>query len=511
MRSLLLLLCCCLMLGCGPATPAPQAVTQEGATPPPAPSATPLAVPSPTLPPPPEASVTLPVAPSAAPAAFCSDDYVSAPAISADGQWVVFASGASDLVANDRAGCMDLFLYGHQAGTLIRLSEGPDGREATQDSDHPAISGDGSLVIFDSYAPNLVADDTNGASDIFLYHRLDQRIERISLAIDGSDANGSSHAPTISENGRWIAFWSDAGNLVASDEERCAIYDFEANCTDIFVFDRQTGERARIPVGVGMRPYMNPRELAITNDGRFVIFYLHEQDRLAQEGPQSTFVLYDRHSESLRAVVPGDGHEDPEMRAIAATISPDGRWLAFVSAAATLVPGDTNGEFDVFVRDLTTEGIERVSVADDEEGLAFHSGFLNVFEGTPLAGIALSNDGQRVAFMTFLGNQACLDPFGQPQPPCYDLFLRERQAGTTTRFAVAADGSPANHDSAQPDISADGRWVVFASMADNLAPPAAPEAAENSGDGPTPINIFLYDRETGVITRVSQRSGGAQP
>jgi len=336
------------------------------------------------------------------------------PAISADGRYVAFESAATNLVPGDTNGAGDIFVHDRVTGTTERVSVAGDGSQGNGTSRYPAISPDGRYVAFESYASNLVSGDTNSARDIFVYDRQNDSIERVSVASDWSQGNGDSLGPiAVSEGGRYVVFHSDASNLVSSDLN---------SKRDVFVRDRSTANTERI--GGGLESW------GITS------------------------------------------------------ISNDGRYVAFVSLAYTLVPGDTNWCLDVFVRDRQTGTTERVSVASDgSEG-----------DGVSL-GPAISADGRYVAFESAATNLVPGDTNN-----ARDIFVHDRVTGTTERVSVAGDGSQGNDESTSAAISADGRYVAFESAATNLVP----------GDTNNARDIFVYDRQAGTVARVSVGSDGGE-
>ena len=140
--------------------------------------------------------------------------------ISADGRYVAFTSKATNLVINDANEAGDIFVHDRQTGTTERVSVASDGTEGTSDSLAPALSADGRYVVFTSEATNLVASDTNGTHDIFVHDRQTGITERVNVASDGTEANGRSWHPVLSGGGRYVAFESSATNLVAEDTNR---------------------------------------------------------------------------------------------------------------------------------------------------------------------------------------------------------------------------------------------------------------------------------------------------
>src|SRR5438132_1692287 len=156
-------------------------------------------------------------------------------ALSADGRFVAFDSAATDLVAGDTNGVSDVFVHDRQTGTTERVSVASDGTQGNNASSYPALSADGRFVAFDSDATNLVAGDTNGATDVFVHDRQTGATERVSVTSGGgTQGNGNSGGffafPALSADGRFVAFQSDATNLVTGDTN---------GATDVFVQDRQ--------------------------------------------------------------------------------------------------------------------------------------------------------------------------------------------------------------------------------------------------------------------------------
>ena len=244
------------------------------------------------------------------------NDQSDFPAISADGRYVAFWSRASNLVAGDTNEEYDVFLRDRQTGTTERVSVDSDGNEANSRSLFSAISADGRYVAFASDASNLVAGDTNEEYDVFLRDRQTGTTERVSVDSGGSQSDGRSCTPRISADGRYVAFWSEASNLVAGDTNNFCGAEGDDNCADVFVRDRQTGTTERVSVD------------SAGNEG-------------SGDDLPSLIILILRN--------PGS----PPVTA-------DGRYVAFASQASNLVPGDTNnfcglGDdencYDIFVRD----------------------------------------------------------------------------------------------------------------------------------------------------------------
>jgi Tol biopolymer transport system component len=160
-----------------------------------------------------------------------------APSISADGRYVAFDSGASNLVPGDSNNAQDVFVRDRENGTTERVSLASDGAEGNSASGEPSLSADGRYVAFASFASNFASGDGNGTRDIFVRDRESGTTERVSVASNGGEANGRSDAPSMSAGGRYVAFESIATNLVPGDSNIAR---------DVFLHDRSGG-------GAGMR------------------------------------------------------------------------------------------------------------------------------------------------------------------------------------------------------------------------------------------------------------------
>ncbi|MCS6908422.1 MAG: hypothetical protein RML93_11150, partial [Anaerolineales bacterium] len=286
------------------------------------------------------------------------------PSLSADGRYVAFESSAPDLVLGDTNGKWDIFVRDRQTGTTKLVSTGfgllgP----ANGNSFNSAISADGRYVAFESIASNLVPGDTNNKRDIFVRDLQTNTTGRVSVSTGGSQANDHSYNPAISADGRYVAFWSDASNLVPNDTN---------GVSDIFVHDRQTGETRRVSVSsTGVQANMVSYFPSISADGRYVAYNSIASNLVSGDsnGEFDVFVHDLTNSQTQRISVSSDGTQG-NGSSLQPKISGNGRFVAFQSYATNLVNNDTNGRLDVFVRDLQTGTTERVSV-DSFGGQAF--------------------------------------------------------------------------------------------------------------------------------------------
>lgn len=334
------------------------------------------------------------------------DGWSIGPSISADGRFVAFTSSSSNLVAGDRNEKIDVFVRDLRRGTTRLVSLGPGGRQANWASEHAVLSGDGRYVAFYSGATNLVPHDRNEKVDVFVHDLHRSRTELASVAADGGQGDDASGYPeeglAISRNGRFVVFASGATNLVPGDDNEAV---------DVFLRDRALGTTELVSVGPG----------------------------------------------GVR------GNASSGYVAMGLAVSPDGRFVAFLSDATNLVRGDSNGVPDVFVRDRKANTTTRVSVG--RSGVQANGG-----SGIADTTLGLSDDGRFVAFSSVATNLVPRDDGAWS-----DVFVHDRLARRTIRVSESRGGKPGSGESRQPALSADGRTVAFVSSATNLLPghPAA--------------------------------------
>lgn len=283
----------------------------------------------------------------------------SNPAISADGRYVAFESFASNLVAGDTNGSRDVFVHDRQTGTTTRVSVDSSGNQGNSDSSDSVISGDGRYVAFRSSASNLVAGDTNSSDDIFVYDIQTGATTRVSVDSSGNQGNGDSDDPAISGDGRYVAFESFADNLVTGDTN---------NGGDIFVHDRGTGATTIASVDSSG----NPNDWAaarpsISGDGRYVAFQSNATNLVTGDTNAMTdifvrdrqAILTTRVSISTNSTESNNGCWDP-------SISGDGSKVVFWSSATNLALNDTNNSPDVFMREGgATKWVSNLSNGDN--------------------------------------------------------------------------------------------------------------------------------------------------
>jgi Tol biopolymer transport system component len=338
------------------------------------------------------------------------------PAISANGRNIAFFSSASNLTPDDNNGTYDVFVHDRQMGETTRVSVDSNGVEANGYSANPSLSADGRYVAFESQANNLTPGDTNGAYDVFVHDRQTAETTRISVATGGTQGNGDSEAPSISADGRYVAFRSQASNLAADDTN--GMY-------DVFVHDRQTGETERVSTATGGAQANHfSYELALSANGRYVAF-----DSLASNlapgdaaGTWDVFVHDRQTGETTHVSVTSDGAR-ANGDSLDPSISADGRYVAFQSDANNLAPGDANSAYDLFIHDRQTGETTCVSVTS-----AGVQG--NGASDTP----SISADGRYVAFRSAASDLVTGDANGT-----LDVFVHDRGAppGSTFYLPIA--------------------------------------------------------------------------
>lgn len=367
-----------------------------------------------------------------------STDDSYAPAISADGRFVAFDSEASALVPRDRNRATDVFVRDRVTGTTTRVSVDSKGREGDRGSFTPAISGDGRWVAFVSEATNLVSGDTNGDPDVFLHDRRRHRTVRLSVAKDGRETTGGT-SPVISRDGRYVVY--NVGTPLRSVGN-------DSDLAGVFVYDTKTKKRSRLPGVSGIDP-------SISADGRFVAFSSEVRDLVPGDTNRvfDAFVL-DRRTKKISRVSVGAGGKQGNGESSGAVISADGRYVAFSSTASNLIRGDTNKVDDIYVRDLRAKTTRRASVRSD-------GGQANGISGGPV----LSADGRYLLYLSAANNLMTGGKGGAD----FHIYWSDLRTGALRRVTANPAGRPANAESTSfPAMSADGRTVAFGSRASNL-------------------------------------------
>jgi Tol biopolymer transport system component len=367
-------------------------------------------------------------------------------AISGDGRFVAFVSLASTLVSGDTNGVRDIFVRDRQTGQTSRVSVSSS---ETQGNDHsynlPAISADGRYVAFQSLATNLVSGDTNGFADIFVRDLQSRQTSRVSVSSSNVQGNIESEDPAISADGNLVAFTSGASNLIGVDTN---------GKLDIFVHDQQSGQTKRVSVSSGgVQGNGNSRYPSISADGRFVAFQSDASNLVSGDtnGFADIFVHDRQTGQTTRASISSNGIQGNGDSGIPA-MSANGRYVAFESLASNMDSGDTNGTWDVYMRDLQTGQTNLISISSS--GIQGHGRSENP---------AISADGRFVAFESLSSNLVSGDTNHDR-----DIFVHDGRTGLTERLSISSSGYQANDLSLNASISATGNIVAFESYASNL-------------------------------------------
>ena len=396
------------------------------------------------------------------------------PSISADGRYVAFQSQISLVPADTNADFAtdDIYVYDRVTGTLEFIGI-PDASPETEYTQEAVISGDGRFVVFSSNAPDFVPDDENEVRDIFLYERATGSYTRLNLDVNGNQADAAASQPAISHDGRYVAFKTTAALLPDDTNE----------LDDVYVVDRIEGTLERIGGGDGASGAPS-----LSGDGRYVAFESEASDLVPGDTNTATDIfVFDRVSGEIARVSVTTTGDEGDAKSASPTISTDGRYVVFLSQATNLALDDA-GYWHVFVHDRQTRTTEQVDVSSD--GQAANGDAVSQPAG-------ISSDGRYVAFSSLATNLVQKDARNLVAPydgaPFSDVLVRDRVLGTITLVSRTAAGLSGYGDSHSARISADGRFVAFASTADNLA------FFDSSGDGFAPVfrmsDVFVRDMQ----------------
>jgi Tol biopolymer transport system component len=349
------------------------------------------------------------------------------PSLSENGRFIAFQSYASNLVADDTNGCSDVFVRDRETGRTTRVSVSSAGVEGNYYSGEPAISPDGRFVAFRSDATNLVAGDKNGQGDVFVHDLQTRKTIRVSLSSAGFEGNRQSTRPAISRDGRFIAFASEASNLVADDKN---------GVQDVFVRDRARETTTRI-VAASVEPDGPSGAPSISADGKFVAFETLAPAFGHAEGGASDVVVCDLRTRKILLA-----SADPSGRpqgGEAPSISRDGSVVVFESAAG-LLPADVNDARDVYAWRTATRELELASVSSEGASGYGWTSPSAAAAGVPprvrahSTGASVSGDGRFIAFVSLARGLAA----GAPDGP--EVYVRDLKLRTTRWVCTAGAG-----------------------------------------------------------------------
>ena len=436
----------------------------------------------------------------------------------------------------------------HRAGTLAfnldlwpvaRLesvsSAGEQGNNAS--SDPPSISADGRLLAFESAASNLVPGDTNLSRDIFVRDRLARTTHRVSVSSTGQQADGNSSFPSVSDDGRFVAFASNATNLAelggtcleTREVDRVgASRDRRATCWQVYLHDRDAdgdgvldepgGIRTTLisatPAGTAgnfwsSQPHLSP-------EGRTILFVSRATDLVTPDanGDLADALIWEASGGGLeRLAVSTDGGQANQGISLAnndRNLSTDGRYVVFRSAATNLDPADTDTVKDLFVHDRHRA---RTRLITNRAG-----NYPAV--GPTHSSWAISADGRSVAYV-WRFPESYHEKTGTectPPPDAYctpvEVVVWDRDRGASRVVSVNDDGAWADLPTSQTTISADGRYVAFGSSSRNLGPQTYqtdcdPECAPSLRTCTNYCNgVYVRDLRTGTTRQVTAALNG---
>ncbi len=478
-------------------------------------------------------------------------------ALSTDGRYAAFVSSASNLIIGDSNGVSDVFLVDQTSAQIERVSVASTGVAGNGNSfQRIGMSGDGNLIAFTSAASNLVNNDTNQGLDVFIRNRAAGTTELASTTASGGFTNvGGSNSPEISRDGRYLCFQSPAAEIVAGDMNA-------GNVNRVYRRDLQSNATVLVSVNSAGQPSnANALHCSMSADGRFVMFQSTATDLVNGDsnGVADVFVR-DMQSASTVLVSRNDvgsllSAPNTLTNTNNRTISADGSVVLWTTVAAA-VPTDTNNGPDVYARNwqtgVTTQvsrsdtniGMGQISgfaIADSGRKILFGSrstfglepdeGFYDVFlrdldiTGAGTLTLLSKNDQVSIRSDAVVGmiagdgttawwhtgenrnlvtpsysdvdSNLFFDAFYQPLVPNIPSFARRLKAGNTA-------AAPNNHAfetlESGPQVSDDGRFVAFSSLASNLV----------VGDTNNISDVFVKDRQTGATTRISVSETGQQ-
>jgi Tol biopolymer transport system component len=345
------------------------------------------------------------------------------PVISADGRYIAFASNASNFSSIDYGSDSDIFVFDRQTRMISMVSVASDGTVGNGISTHPAISADGRYIAFQSLATNLVANDTNNDYDVFLHDCLTNETKLVSSTSNQyPPAIGRSISPSVSADGRYVAFTSDASNLVL-------LSDFNST-SDVYRRDMQTGATILVSAQTNSTSgNLRSGTPKISGDGRYVAFVSSATNLVSNSDTNGALDVFVRDCQSGTTTLVSESYNGHAGNSTSQDpgISRDGRYVSLTSYAGNLVTNDNNSVTDIYVRDIVTHSTTRASFAPDGNEWDRHS-----------FNPSISANGRYLSYTTY---------------------------GTD---GVNNQNVKGNHDSTYSTISANGKYVVFESDSTNL-------------------------------------------
>ncbi|MEF8756318.1 MAG: hypothetical protein V5B60_20670 [Accumulibacter sp.] len=358
---------------------------------------------------------------------------------SADGRYVLFESGASNLVGGDTNGSSEVFIKDLQTGAVRRVWTALEEYSYFRYSSDPSLSADGNYVVFTNATWEWGFRTIDETSNVFIMDLRTGVTRCVSTDSTGGPERGTSSGASFSADGRYVVYQSSAIGQYFHG---------------IFVRDLQSGATRRVSTDAADLPANGDSSHAsFSADGRYVVFQSRGSNLVAGDTNGATDIFVkDLLTGGIQRVSSDSAGTAGNGRSGSASFSADGQRVVFESEANNLVAGDSNGSSDVFVRDLRTGAIERVSTD---------------FAGNQVDGgsgsASLSTDGRYLVFASVAPNLVANDTNG-----CSDVFVKDLQTGAVHRVSASLAGGEGNAASFSPRFSSDGRYILLTSDASNL-------------------------------------------
>jgi len=358
-----------------------------------------------------------------------------------------------------------------------RLSVNSNGIQANNNSYHTSISSNARYIAYWSEATNLLPGDTNLAIDIFYYDTVTKKTSRVSVDNNGIQGNGQSVGPSISSDGRYVSYWSEATNLVPGDTN---------NTRDIFVYDTLTKKNKRVSLSSsGIQGNNHSIAPSLGLDGRYVTYLSYANNLVSGDtnGSADIFFFDSLTNKTTRVSADSNGIQG-NADSLYPKISGNGQYITYYSNANNLVPGDTNGVTDIFLYNTISKKTTRINVKSN-----------GIQANAPSFDPSIGENGRYIVYKSLANNLVPGDTNNK-----FDIFVYDTLTSTTRRASVASNGIQSNGHSHNPSLSGNGTIVVFESEANNLVP----------GDTNNTRDIFVHNLVTKTTNRISVNSNTAQ-
>lgn len=416
------------------------------------------------------------------------------PVLSNDGRWLVFQSTADNLKISGAGTGNEIYLKNLDSGQIGWVASASDlTGELSDVVGSPVFSPNSEWLAFTSYAPNLVANDDNTQSDVFIKRLSDNEIVLVSQNAQGKSGSGPSNQPLFSPDNKWLAFESAASDLIVGEHSN--------DWNNLFLRNLETGSTQLANNYVGTIPGAGwSNSATFSTSGQWLLFAANAPNPLTGEMGNERKLFFKNLNDGQTRLVntSEDGSEGNGTMTHWPVFSPHDEWLAFWSNASNLVENDANKRLDLFLKNPLTGQNVLINAASDgslgndnlimdpESSIELvRQGYLFISDQGPL-----NEQDQWLIFISKASNLVVNDDNGANP----DVFVRNLQTGEVQLLFTAADGTQANKDNDNYDFACapDARSVVFASSAYNIVP----------GDKNGVADVFIKDLFTGSVQRL---------